>query len=116
MDDLLGETVAEIGLRIGAEIRERENHYRWFSETGRGWAQGFDLKGSFPKDRGIASLREIDDERIGGAFGQVIFPKFRPHPGSVYPDDSSDSRIKFAVRGIKLDPNEHLFEVLVRRG
>ena len=39
MDDLLGETVAEIGLWIGAEIRERQNHDRWFSElvvVGRG--------------------------------------------------------------------------------
>ena len=115
MDDFLGETVAEIGLWIGAEIRERENHYRWFSETGRGRARGIDLNGSFTKDRRIASLREIDDERIGGAFGQVIFPKFRPHPGSVYPDDSSDSRIKFAVSGIELDSNDYLFQVLFGR-
>jgi hypothetical protein len=78
MDDLLGETVAEIGLWIGAEIRERENHDRWFSETGRGRARGIDLNGSLTKDRRIATLREIDDERIGGAFEQVVFPKFRP--------------------------------------
>ena len=116
MDDLLGETVAEIGLWIGAEIRERENHDRWFSETGGGRVRGIDLKGSFTKDRRIASLGEIDDERIGGAFGQVIFPKFRPHPGSVYPDDSSDSRIKLAVSGIELDANDHLFQVLVGGG
>ena len=61
--------------------------------------RGGDLNRSFTKDRRIASLREIDDEGIGGAFGRVIFPKFRPHSGSVYSDDSSDSRIKFPVSG-----------------
>jgi hypothetical protein len=64
----------------------------------------------------LTSLWEIDDESICGTFGQVIFPKFRSQPGSVYSDDSSDSRIKFAVSGIELDSNDHLFQVLVRRG
>lgn len=43
-------------------------------------------------------------------------PKFRPQPGSVYSDNSSDSRIKFAVSGIELDSNHHLFQVIVPRG
>jgi hypothetical protein len=116
MDDLLGKTIAEIGLRIGAEIGERENHYGWLSETGRGRARGIDLNERLSKDRGIASLGEIDDERIGGALGQVIFAKFRSHPGSVYPDDSSDSRIEFAVPGIELDSNDYFFQVLIWRG
>ena len=116
MDDFLGETVAEIGLSIGTEIREGENHYRWFSEIGRGRARGIDLIASFTKDRRIASFRKVDDERIGGAFGQVIFSKFRPHPGSVYADHSSVSGIKFAVSGIELDADNHLFQVFIRRG
>ena len=81
--------------------------------AGRG---GTKLNRSFTKERRITSLRKIDDERICGAFGRVIFPKFRPQPGSVYSDDGGDSRIKFTVPGIELDSNDHLFQVLVRRG
>lgn len=69
MNDLFGETVAEIGLWIGAEIRERESHYGRFSERSRGSAGGVGLNRSFTKDRRITSLREIDDESICGTFG-----------------------------------------------
>src|ERR1700761_2239673 len=116
MDDFFSEAVAEIGFWIGTEIRERENHNRWFSKIGRGRAWGIGLHASFTKDRRIASLREVDDERLGGAFGQVILPKFCPHPGGVDSDDRCDSRIKFAMSSIELDSNDDLFQVLVRRG
>src|SRR4051794_12964998 len=109
MDDLFRKTVAEVVLRHRAEIRERENHDGWFRDRSRSWLRKLLLYRSFTKMRRITSLDQIDNQGVCDAFGRVVFPKLCSQTGSVYSDDGSNSRIKFAMAGIELNSNNHLF-------
>ncbi len=105
MDDCLGQTVAEILIRLRAEVGKREYGDGGLGDGGRRRAL---TRRSGRKSRQVASSRNLNDQFVRGARGGLILPQFRSQARGIHAHHGADPRIELLMRSVELNPDGHL--------